>query len=236
MKLGIMQPYFYPYIGYFNLIYKTEKWIVFDVVQYNSKSWMNRNRIMHPKSGWQYVSIPVKKSSRGTLIKDIEIQNKEDALNRILGQLIHYKKRAKYYQNVIDLVNEGFNSAKSNKLTDLNISTLQAVCNYLNMDFNWSKCSEMDFDFSNVNHPGQWALEISRQLDAKQYINPPSGKDIFNPREWEDAGIDLVFTKMPQFNYPCPSYEFVENLSILDVLMWNSSEKVREYFQAEIID
>jgi hypothetical protein len=230
-----MQPYFFPYIGYFNLIFQTQKWIVFDVVQYNQKSWMNRNRILHPNNGWQYITAPVKKNSRDTLIKDIEITDKETILNRILGQLSHYKKKAKYYTSVIDLIIKGFNSTKSDKLTDLNISTLQAVCNYLTIDFNWSKCSEMDFDFSNVNHPGQWALEISKQLGARKYINPPGGKDIFIPKEWEEAGIDLVFTKMPQFSYPCSSYKFVENLSILDVLMWNSSEELREYLQAEIV-
>jgi hypothetical protein len=224
-----MQPYFYPYIGYFELIYRTDRWIVFDVVQYNAKSWMNRNRILHPKEGWQYFGVPVKKSPRGTLIRDIEIEDKTNAFERILGQLSHYKKRAKYYREVVQLIRDGFLSTSSNKLVDLNISTLSTVCSYLGIDFQWSQCSAMNLDFTEVKHPGQWALEICTQLGATEYLNPPAGRDIFVPEEFEERRIDLRFMDLPSYKYSCHPFCFEESLSIVDVMMWNSVDDIRSY-------
>lgn len=226
MKLGIMQPYFFPYIGYFELIYQTDQWVVFDVVQYTPKSWMNRNRILHPKEGWQYFGVPIKKAPRGTLIKDIEIKDKNAALDRILGQLNHYKNKAPNYSLVIDLVKQVFAKTKTNKLVDLNICSLSTTCSYLEITFDWAKCSEMDLDFSNVNHPGQWALEICTQLEASEYLNPPGGKKIFVPDEFKAREINLVFQEPIEFKYDCQPYIYEKNLSILDILMWNNPKDI----------
>ena len=229
MKLGIMQPYFFPYLGYFVLIAKTDRWVVFDVVQYKAKSWMNRNRILHPQQGFQYVTVPVKKAPRDTLICNIRIKDKHAALSRILAQLNHYKKHAPYFMKVTDLVRDAFNKTTSNRLVDLNVVTLAETCVYIGIKFDWALCSKMQLNIKGIEHPGQWALEISKLLGARQYINPPGGKEIFNPQEWKKAGIDLFFTEMPQFRYECKQYEFIEHLSILDVMMWNEPEKIRAY-------
>lgn len=231
MKLGIMQPYFFPYIGYFELIRNTDKWIVFDVVQYKSRSWMNRNRILHPNEGWQYFGVPVKKTSRDTLIKGIEIKDKNAALGRILGQINHYKNKAPNYSLIVDIIKQVFAETKSNNLVDLNISSLEVVCSYFGIDFNWQKCSEMNFDFSNVTHPGQWALEICTQLGAEGYLNPPGGKEIFVPGEFEQRGIDLVFQKPTVYIYDCHPYAYEENLSIIDVMMWNSKNDIVRFLR-----
>ena len=72
MKVGIMQPYFFPYLGYFDLINRVDKWIVFDTPQYIRHGWVNRNRILHPHQGWQYIVVPLKKHDRDTSINQIE--------------------------------------------------------------------------------------------------------------------------------------------------------------------
>lgn len=228
-----MQPYFFPYLGYFSLIASVDKWIVFDVTQYTAKTWMNRNRILHPTKGWQYVGVPIQKASRDTLIKDILIKDLDASLELILGQLQHYKKRAPYFREVIDLVSKSFSSVQTDKLVDLNIATLVETCSYLDIPLNWSLCSKMDLQLDGINHPGQWALRISEQLGAKQYLNPPGGTEIFDPIEWEKAGIDLEFNKLPTFTYECGPYDFVEHLSILDVLMWNEPKSVKDYLEME---
>ena len=97
MKLGIMQPYLFPYLGYFDLIHCTDRWIVFDTAQYIRHGWINRNRILHPTSGWQYFIIPVKKQSRNTPICDIQVSDNPGWRARVLGQLEHYRKRAPYF-------------------------------------------------------------------------------------------------------------------------------------------
>jgi hypothetical protein len=96
MKIGIMQPYFFPYPGYFSLIAQCDKWVVFDIPQYIRHGWVNRNRILHPKDGWQYIVVPVKKHSRNTAICDIHISGNTNWSERILHQTGHYKKHAPF--------------------------------------------------------------------------------------------------------------------------------------------
>ena len=93
--LGIMQPYFFPYVGHFELIHLSDDWIVFDVVKYQPKSWMNRNRVLHPKAGWQYVSAPVEKRGESGLIRDVRLVDPAAALARIIGQIDHYRLRGR---------------------------------------------------------------------------------------------------------------------------------------------
>jgi hypothetical protein len=225
LKLGIMQPYFFPYIGYFELIYRTDRWVVFDIVQYNKKSWMNRNRVLHPSKGWQYINLPAQKHEHGTLIHQIRAADPDKAFERISGQLEHYRKRAPYFREVMDLLRRSRESA-SERLVDINVAGLKAVCDYLGIDFDYSLCSEMQLDLISVEHAGQWALKIASQLGADEYLNPPGGKEIFDRAEWEAASIRLSFTEMRDFSYACGDYEFEPNLSILDVLMWNDPETV----------
>lgn len=227
MFLGIMQPYFFPHLGYFQLISASDKWIVFDVVQYNPKSWMSRNRILHPDRGWQYINIPVIKSPHGTAIKEISTVNPLTALTKIIGQVDHYKKRAPFFDQVIELINKGFINAPSTRLVDLNISTLAVFCDYLKIDFVWSLCSELNLELDSVDSAGQWALRISEQLGATDYINPAGGENLFNPEDWSKSGIRLHIYEPPDFKYACGAYQYEKNLSIIDVLMWNDPDKIR---------
>ncbi len=221
-----MQPYFFPYIGYFALIARTDRWVVFDVVQYNARSWMNRNRILHPRTGWQYVVVPVSKAPKGTLIRDVLVQDKAAALERLTGQLEHYRRHAPHFRDVVELVRTAFERAATNRLVDLNIATLTATCEYLDIALNWSRCSDMHLDLEDVEHAGQWALRISEQMGASVYLNPPGGRGIFDPEEWKASGIELGFVDPPAFSYGCKPYDYVEYLSILDVLMWNGPREV----------
>ncbi len=93
MKLAIMQPYFLPYLGYFALIKHTDKFIVFDTPQYIRHGWIERNRILKPSEGWQYINVPLEKRPRDIAIKDLRIRQNDDWRRKILAQLEHYKKR-----------------------------------------------------------------------------------------------------------------------------------------------
>ena len=228
MKLGIMQPYFFPYLGYFDLINRTDKWVVFDIVDYKPKSWMNRNRVFHPTKEWQYISVPVEKKSRGTKICDTTIIDVKAAGELVLRQLEHYKnKRAPFAKQVFSLVESSFDIGGTTSLVKLNAKALKNTCDYLGIDFNYSFCSEMDLQFPEISHAGQWALEISALLGADEYINPPGGREIFREEEFTARNIKLSFTKMENFEYDCSPYTFVEHLSIIDVLMWNSPDQVK---------
>ena len=198
------------------------------MVQYNAKTWMNRNRVLHPTRGWQYINVPVRKSPHGTPIHDISVVDPAVARTRILGQLKHYEKHAPYYSRVTELITRSFNLTSTDRLVDLNLSALIVICDYLGIRLNWALCSEMELDLSAVNDAGQWALCISRQLGATDYINPSGGENLFNPDDWSESGIKLHIYEAPDWEYTCEPYQHEKNLSILDVLMWNDPGTVRD--------
>jgi hypothetical protein len=228
MKLGIMQPYFFPYLGYFDLIYNSDRWIVFDTVQYIRHGWINRNRILHPKEGWQYIIVPRKKHGRQTAIKDVEISADPRWPLLILAQIGHYQRRAPYYEETYKLVKECL-AVEESSLSRLNVAILEKVCLYLGMSFQYEYFSEMVLELGPVERPGDWALRIAESLDAKEYVNPPGGEAIFDASRFKAAGIKLNIRNLPHMEYKCRSYNFVPDLSIIDVLMWNPPEKVKGY-------
>lgn len=232
-----MQPYFFPYLGYYDLINRTDRWIVFDVVKYQPRSWMNRNRILHPAGGWQYVNVPVSKHTGNGAIKDAQILDANAAHNKIRGQIAHYRQGgAPYFTAVTALIDDCFLGLQGRLLRDLNVRSLELVCNYLGIAFNHTNLSGMTIDMPAIQHPGQWALEIASTLGADAYLNPPGGRDIFRFCEWEERGIQLGFTDPVSFTYPTGRYPFVEHLSIIDVLMWNSPETVKAYLDSRLND
>lgn len=233
MKLGIMQPYFFPYLGYFDLINRTNRWIVFDTAQYIRHGWVNRNRILHSDSGWQYILVPLKKHSRKAAIKDIEIAANIDWKNRILAQLLRYKKKALYYKETIDLVEESLDEKESH-ISHLNVRVMKSVCRRLGIDFNFDIFSEMDLDLGPVEGPGDWALRISEAMGATEYLNPTGGADIFDPGKFAASGITLKIQEFRNMEYDCRRWNFVPGLSIIDVLMWNTPEEIMAHLNSEI--
>lgn len=226
MKLAIMQPYFFPYIGYFSLIKNTDKFISFDPVQYIKKGWMNRNRILKPNEGWQYIIAPVKTHGRDTLIKDIQVIDGDEWKSKIINQLDHYKKRAPYYNEVIRVLEACFNHSDTS-LSKLNSLYLSLICSYLNIPFNFQMYSDLDIDVSSsVTAADEWALRISESLAASEYVNPPGGVSFFNKKKYSDSNIKLKFLKIKDVTYSQRRNQFEPGLSIVDVMMFNSPEEI----------
>ncbi len=231
MKLGLMQPYFFPYLGYFDLIFQTDFWIVFDTAQYTRRDWINRNRVLHQRSGWQYITVPVAKHRRETPIQDIRIAMNQPWREKILGQLGHYRRRAPFYHEVITLL-EGCLWPDESSLARLNVRCLAAVCDYLDIPFHPHFFSDMDLELGPIHAPDDWALQIALALGAEEYVNPPGGVGLYDPVKYARAGVKLTIRHLPPLEYACPGYEFIPNLSILDVLMWNEPARVRAHLEA----
>lgn len=221
-----MQPYFFPYFGHFCLIAHTDSWVVFDVTQYTPKAWMNRNRVLHPSAGWNYVTVPLANASISIKTCQAKILDVESAKKSILGKISHYKRRAPYFKNVESLVHDVFSVGANDSLVNLNLRGLRSVCEYLGIPFKDQLCSELNLRLPSIMHPGQWALEISSFLGASDYVNPLSGREIFDPSEFAARKIALHFLQAHPFRYDTRPYEFQPNLSILDVLMWNEPRAV----------
>ena len=230
MKLAIMQPYFFPYIGYFQLMKAVDKWIIFDDIQYIRHGWVNRNRILSPNLNkeWQYIVIPLDKYCKEDTINKIKITSNHHWKEDIIGKLSYYRKiRAPHYHKVIDLVQRCFDNDVTS-LLELNIITLKHIADYLDIKFEYSISSKEQFDYTNVIGPGDWALEISKQMNASLYINPIGGQEIFNRDKFAYSGINIKFIESNFIKYKQSRREYVPWLSIIDLMMFNSIDTIRK--------
>ncbi len=223
-----MQPYFLPYLGYFSLINYVDFFIIFDVVQFKRHGWIERNRILSSgKDGWNYIKVPLKRHSQKTLIKDIEIRDDENWRNKILGQLSYYKKKADYYDDVLSLIYRIF-EFKTDTIVELNNFSLKLICDYLEIDTEISIFSNMNISIDPPNMPDEWALNISKAMNATEYVNPPGGKDFFSPIKYSRQNIQLKFLRSKLHPYSQKQEKFEQGLSIIDVMMFNSVDKIKE--------
>jgi hypothetical protein len=226
MKAVIMQPYFYPYIGYFQLIQAADRFILFDDVQYIRHGWINRNRILKPGEGCQFIIMPLAAHTRDTLIKDIQPVDADKNKERILRQIEHYKKTAPYYKTIRSLIGDCF-ATEHDTLAEMNGCYLKEVCNSRGIDFKIERSSQMNFDYSQVKDAGDWALRMCEQLKATAYINPVGGMELFDNNKFEKSNIRLRFLQPALQPYSQRREHFEPGLSIIDVMMFNEPAAVK---------
>jgi hypothetical protein len=234
MKLGLMQPYFFPYLGYFDLINRTDKWIVFDTAQYIQRGWMNRNRILHPQKSWQYIVVPLRKHALDTPIDRIETLPPAEWRPRILGQLMHYKRHAPFFRTTLELVEECL-ATEEVSLARLNVRVLGCVCARLEIPWNHDCLSQLQLPLDQVSEPGDWALEIATKLRASEYLNPPGGAGLYDSERFAARGIKLTIQPPFEFNYPTPGFQFEPGLSVIDALMWNSPAAIKAHLDRNAV-
>lgn len=227
MRLGIMQPYFFPYIGYISLIKHTDMFILLDTVQFIRHGWIERNRILNPNGEWQYISVPLIKYHQKDQIQNIFINNDLKWKEKIIAQLGYYKK-ASYYDKVMDILNHVFTD-KYEDIVTLNKACLEKVCEYLHIPCEIKVFSKMNLNIEDVKEPDEWALNICKAIPlVTEYWNPPGGMSFFDQTKYEKENIILKFQQVNLNSYPqrrgIP--EFVAGLSILDVIMFNSIEEI----------
>jgi hypothetical protein len=227
MKLGIMQPYFLPYIGYISLIKHVDCFIFLDIVQFIRHGWIERNRILNQNGGWQYIQVPlIKKDGRKTLIIDVKINNNLNWQNKILAQLQHYKKIAPYYYKIITILDDVF-SYRYDDIVKLNKMSLEKILEYLGIEKKIDVFSKMNLQIKEVNAPDEWALNICKAIEGvNEYWNPPSGQKLFDKAKYDTNGIELKFLNMQLIEYDQRCGVFETGLSILDVMMFNSVEEI----------
>ena len=191
-----MQPYFLPYLGYWQLMSKVDTWVVFDDIQFIQKGWINRNKITNIEKNkeYTYLTIPLSGRHKKTLIKDIKIDDQNDwrrVLNARFGGL---RKRAPYFYEATDFLNHVLDF-KSKWLIDFlfhSIELTQSLFNLRNSLMLQSKdCCSIH---SGLNlGAGEWALKLAQSVGAKQYINPVGGKKLFSCEKFKKNGISLSF-------------------------------------------
>ena len=230
MKLAVMQPYFFPYLGYFALIKKVDTFVLFDTPQFIRHGWIERNQVLKPNGEPLYIKVPLKRHKRETAINEIKIKDTEDWRKKIFAQLEPYKKVAPNYERVIELLYEIF-KCETESLVEFNFYALKKTCKYLRISTPIQIWSSMNIDIDQVNAPDEWALNISKALYAKEYYNPEGGVSFFNRDKFKKEDIDLFFLKFQPKNYKQFTSDFTPFLSVIDVMMFNSKEKIQDLLE-----
>ncbi len=220
---AIMQPYFFPYIGYFQLISSVDIFIIYDNVKYTKKGWINRNRIL--QNGLDTIfSLPLKKDSDFLNISERTLSTDFDR-EKFLKQIEGNYRRAPYFMQIFPLIQDIVRHKDDNLFHYLFYSIVQ-TCTHLGITTKIVTSSDIS-----INHEirGQEkVLALCKAIGASNYVNAIGGTALYSTEVFQMNGLDLKFLKTNILEYPQFENEFVPWLSIIDILMFNSSEKVRE--------
>jgi hypothetical protein len=222
MKLGIMQPYLFPYIGYFQLINSVNKFIIYDDVQWIKGGWINRNRILVNNQN-KLITLSVKKRSSLDKISEFEIDDNPKNRVTFLNQIKSAYKKAPFFQQIFPLIEEIINYKEKN-LSKLIINSLQKINSYL--EIKTSIYVSSSIKKNNHLKSQDRIINICKTIKADSYINPIGGVSLYNKEAFLLNGINLFFLKTGKIKYQQFNKEFIPNLSIIDVMMFNSKETV----------
>lgn len=232
MKVGIMQPYFLPYIGYWQLMNVVDKYVIYDDVNYINRGWINRNRILingRPK----YLNIPVIDASQNKKINEIQIIQDSELVTKRLRMIECAYRRAPYYYHVYPLIERIF-TCKTRELVAYIENSFRVICDYLNIKTEYILSSSLD---KNCALKGQEKiLEICKILGAEEYYNSIGGKQLYSFEVFKDRGINLKFLQTDTVIYKQFNNDFQPNLSVIDVLMFNCKEEVKDFLNRYIIN
>ena len=228
MKLAIMQPYFFPYIGYFQLINAADKFVVYDNIQFTKKGWINRNRIL-VNGAAEYISLPLSKGSDYLNIDQRKLAGtfKTERI-KLLRRINESYRKAPQFDTIYPLI-ESVITAEEENLFGFIYQSLQAVCQFLDIKTEFIISSTLPIDHQLRSQDK--VIAICDALGANQYINTIGGKELYSKEIFQQYNIELNFIQSGTVEYPQFTNEFVPWLSIIDVMMFNSKEKVKEYLQ-----
>lgn len=213
-SIAIMQPYFLPYIGYFQLIAAADQFIVYDNIKYTKKGWINRNRMLRNGIVTTF-SLPLKQGSDSLNISERELAN-EYRPEKLANQFKEAYRRAPYFRETIPLIEEILFFDQSNLFQFLHHS-ITLVCERLGISTNILVSSTVPIDHSLKGQDK--VIALCKSLSASTYINARGGVDLYDPTDFKSAGIELKFIKPDTFEYPQPCSTFEPWLSIVDPLM-----------------
>ncbi|OFY92905.1 MAG: hypothetical protein A3K10_08555 [Bacteroidetes bacterium RIFCSPLOWO2_12_FULL_31_6] len=219
MKIAIMQPYVFPYIGYFQLINAVDKFIFYDDVNYIKRGWINRNRIL-VNNEEKLFTIPVLQASQNKLINEIALGMDNKWLKDFYSTLEQNYKKAPYYEPTLALIKTIFNQPHKT-ISELATTSIIHISNHLKLSTVF-ELSSLNYAETKGMEKADRLIEICKLSNADTYINPSGGKELYNKPYFKTKGIDLFFIENELTPYQQFNDKFVGGLSIIDVLMFNS--------------
>ncbi|MBN4081757.1 WbqC family protein [bacterium AH-315-C07] len=235
MTISIMQPYLFPYIGYFQLIHTSDIFVIYDDVKYIKEGWINRNRLLSNSTGQPLpFSLSVKKDDH-----DLEINRRffSDKFSFEVGKLLKTIKlnygKAPYFSEVFALLEDSFSIQELN-IAKFTTACLEKTCNFIGIETEFKISSKLG---RNGSLNGQASvLDINKILRSDHYVNPIGGIELYSKENFDQEGLNLSFLRSNDISYQQSKHQFVPSLSIIDVLMFNKKDRIAGFLdQYELV-
>lgn len=225
-SIAIMQPYIFPYLGYFQLVNAVDEFVFYDDVNFIKQGWVNRNQILVNQKSFMF-SVPIKNISSFSKICDTEIDERafDKWRAKFLRTLSQSYKKAEYFSVVFPLI-EDVLSVEPFSISMLAEKSIISIASYLDIPTKFSRSSE-SFSESQYMDKAERLTYICKTMDATRYINAIGGQEIYSKSDFDKAEIELSFLR---YNLPCYKQyadTFIPGLSMIDVLMFNDKARVQ---------
>lgn len=220
MKAAIMQPYWFPYIGYFQLIHAADIFVIYDDVNYIKQGWINRNRILLNRKDF-LITLQLKGAGSYKKINEIETGTNH---NTLIKTITYAYKGAPFFEKSMDCISQIMTFNEKN-LAGFIYHSIQKICSYLDINTPLKLSSELK---KNNLHRGQEKIiDICKMLNSDTYINAENGMKLYSKERFFRDNIRLCFLKSEAESYQQFDNEFIPNLSIIDIMMFNDPGKIK---------
>ena len=229
MRLAVMQPYIFPYLGYYQLVNAVDTFVFFDDVNFINKGWINRNNILAQNDAYRF-TVPLKKASQNKLINEIELNEYPKWSKDFLKMITQNYKKAPCFPFFYDWL-EKFFARDFLLVSELAAESVKGIATLLDLPTKFLLSSTLSYNVGNDMNGQDKVLSICRLLEAKTYINPKTAESLglYDSEKFREEGRDLRFIHMHEIEYPqFQKDKFVPYLSILDVLMFNDVEGAKQ--------
>jgi len=219
MKLAIMQPYFFPYIGYWQLIQAVDRFVIYDDVNYIKGGWINRNRVLL-NSEPNFITVPLHQSSSYKHICDISLQASPDWRDKLLKSIENTYRKSSGFAEAFPVI-ENIIRHEADNLSEYLVYQLQTLATFMGLKTEFVVTSRC---YGNNSLSGQARiLDICKREGATSYINPQGGQALYDRAAFSQQGVNLKFLVPAAIEYKQFGAAYVPWLSIIDVMMFNST-------------
>ena len=227
MKLAIMQPYYFPYIGYWQLIRVVDKYVIYDDVNYIKGGWVNRNRIL-VNGLVQYFSMTLDGASPNKLLNEVKINEDHRWIEKAVKTVDMAYHKAPYYKESFEIIKTALNNEKT-VLSEYLGDIIRIMCDFLDIHTEIVISSDIA---KNKDLSGQdKVIDICHSTEADTYVNAIGGLSLYSRDAFGNEGIQLKFLKTNTIKYAQFNDSFEPNLSIIDVLMFNGREGTKKLLE-----
>lgn len=224
MKIGIMQPYFFPYIGYWQLMNAVDKYVVYDDVNFIKGGWINRNRIL-VNGQPVFINLPMLGASSNKKINEVEVNNLPQIIDKNLRKIENSYKKAPYFDEVFPIIERIMKCGRED-IGSYIFFSFEELSQYFNINTDFVLSSSLKKDDSLRGQDK--VINICELLGGTEYYNAIGGKELYSYDAFLQHDINLSFLETKHMEYKQFENEFQANLSIIDVMMFNSRGEIQD--------